>query len=136
MECSPGTTLFWDWGYHLSFKDLPFEFAAVLVSRIISRPGTDLLCLDLGHKAVAAENPPDNRIAFLNLPGAEVTGHSEEHLVVKVRNNRDFFIGQVVYGIPWHICPTTALYDRVYVIEESMFTHNWRVIARDRIIKH
>ncbi len=136
ITCSPGTTLFWDWGYNRDYKDLSFEFAAVVASRIISKPGSNLLCLDLGHKAIASENPLPQRVKFLNLPEIEFKGHSEEHLVIKVDDNSEFNIGDVYYGIPQHICPTTALFERVYVIENSKFTRTWRVTARDRMINH
>jgi D-threonine aldolase len=136
VTCSPGTTLFWDWGYDTSFKDLNFEFSAIIVTRIVSKPGNDLLCLDLGHKSIAAENPLNSRVHLLNLPVTEFIGHSEEHLVVRVKDNKKYEPGQVIYGIPHHICPTTALYERVFVIEKSRFTKTWRVIARDRMINH
>ena len=134
--CSPGTTLFWDWGYSESFKDLSFNFAAVVASRIVSKPGTGLLCVDLGHKSISSENSLNSRIHFLNLPDAGFVGHSEEHLVISVPDNTPYRIGQVLYGIPHHVCPTTALYERVYVVENSNFTKTWRVIARDRTINH
>ena len=134
--CSPGTTLFWDWGYDESFEDLSFDFAAVIISRVISKPGDNRLCLDLGHKSIASENPLESRIHFLNLPEAEFIGHSEEHLVMKVEDNSSYKIGQEIYGIPIHICPTTALYERVFVIENSKFIKTWRVTARDRMINH
>ena len=134
--CSPGTTLLWDWNYQQAFPDLPFEFASVAAARIISKPASDLLCLDLGHKAIASENPLHNRIAFLNLQHAGFIGHSEEHLVVKVEDNNKFDVGDVIYGIPFHICPTVALHDRLYAIEKSKFVRTWNVIARDRIINH
>ena len=38
VEPSPGTSVFWDWGYSSRFPDLPFEAAALLLSRIISIP--------------------------------------------------------------------------------------------------
>ena len=56
-ECSPGTTLLWDFGYHGSFPDLDYQHAAILLARVISKPANDCITLDLGHKAVAAENP-------------------------------------------------------------------------------
>ena len=56
-ETSPGTLLLWDWGYSSSFADMDFLHAAVLLTRIVSNPAKDLLCIDLGHKAVASEMP-------------------------------------------------------------------------------
>jgi len=53
--CSPGTTVLWDVASSERFPDLPFEYAAVLITRVVSIIGKNLICLDLGHKAVAAE---------------------------------------------------------------------------------
>ena len=55
VECSPGTCVLHDAGYATRYPDLPFTPAAVLLTRVISRPRPGRLCLDLGHKAVAAD---------------------------------------------------------------------------------
>ena len=57
VECSPGTAVFWDWGYTTRLPDMDFLPAALVLTRVISKPATNLLCLDLGHKAIASENP-------------------------------------------------------------------------------
>jgi len=133
VECSPGTFIFWDWGYQNIMPDEPFVFAALVVTRIISIPDADTICTDLGHKSIAAENPFP-RVHFLNLPGAEPIGQSEEHLMLRVPDTSLFAIGDVLYGVPVHICPTVALYDTVKVVENKQVADQWRVIARDRAI--
>jgi D-serine deaminase-like pyridoxal phosphate-dependent protein len=134
VECSPGTSLLWDAGYSEKFPDIPFQTAAVVVSRVISRPGIDLLCIDLGHKSIAAENPLENRVRFLNVDGLEPVSHSEEHLVLRNTRNKPVVVGDLLYGIPWHICPTTALYQEVTVIRNNRITGTWEVTARTRKI--
>lgn len=134
VECSPGTFVFWDWGYASKFTDEPFVYAALVAARIISITGSDTVTLDLGHKSVAAENPLATRVSFLNAPGAELIGQSEEHLVVKVSDSSLHAIGDVWYGVPIHICPTVALYERASVIENKLATTEWKVIARDKKI--
>ncbi|MEO6674564.1 MAG: D-TA family PLP-dependent enzyme [Ginsengibacter sp.] len=133
VECSPGTFIFWDWGYQNMMPDAPFLFAALVVTRIISIPDADTICTDLGHKSIAAENPFP-RVHFLNLPGAEPIGQSEEHLLLRVSDTSLFAVGNVLYGVPVHICPTVALYDTAKVVEDKNITGSWRVIARDRAI--
>ena len=130
---SPGTCLLWDWGYAEKFPDQKFQYAALVISRIISKIGDDKICVDLGHKSVAAENPFP-RIHFLNLPNAQQIGQSEEHLVLDVGNNTDLEIGKVLYGVPKHICPTCALYEKAYVVEDGKVGKEWRIVARDRKI--
>ncbi|RMG58409.1 MAG: D-TA family PLP-dependent enzyme, partial [Bacteroidetes bacterium] len=132
IRLSPGTFPFWDAGYGALCPELPFQPAAVLVSRVISRPGRGRLCLDLGHKAVAAENPLDQRVRFLNLAVTAWVGQSEEHLVVEVADPDAWPVGSLVYGVPWHICPTTALYQAVVPVMEGACRPAWPVVARDR----
>jgi D-serine deaminase-like pyridoxal phosphate-dependent protein len=133
VESSPGTLLLWDYGYSSSFEDMKFQHAAVLLTRIISKPGKDLLCLDLGHKAVASEMPHP-RINFLELKNYTVVGHNEEHMVIRTTKADSFKIGQVLYGIPWHICPTVDRHDTVTVIRNNMAIGEWIVEARRRKI--
>lgn len=133
VECSPGTFIFQDWGYYNLHPEQTFVFAASVITRVISVIDGKHLCVDLGHKSVAAENPQP-RIHFLNLPDAELQGHSEEHMVIKVPDTSLYPVGTVLYGIPLHICPTVALHERVGVVESNNCVAWWKVIARDRKI--
>ncbi len=129
--CSPGTSLLWDEGYRSNFPDLDFEIAALLLTRVVSNPEKNTYCLDLGYKAVASENPLP-RVVFPKLPNAQVLFQSEEHLVIK--NAEELSIGQIVFAIPIHICPTVALYDEVYVVEDNKIATKWPITARTRKI--
>ena len=133
VECSPGTFVFWDWGYKHILPDEPFEYAALLISRIISVIDEHTICTDLGHKSVAAENPLP-RVHFLNAPDVIPVNQSEEHLVLQVPEGNEYKAGDVLYGVPVHICPTVALYDKAYVIEDNNMTDDWKVIGRNRSI--
>jgi D-serine deaminase-like pyridoxal phosphate-dependent protein len=131
-ECSPGTYVFWDFGYE-KFTDLKFNLAALVLTRVISKPAANRLCLDLGHKAIAAENPPP-RVQFLNLPNATAVMHSEEHLVVETPEAANWKVGDVLYGVPRHICPTVALHDFCYPVENGVAGAPWAIEARRRKI--
>ena len=82
VECSPGTCVLHDMGYAEKFPDLPFKPAAILFTRVVSQPRPGRICLDLGHKAIAAD-PVGPRLKLLGLPDATLGGQSEEHLVVE-----------------------------------------------------
>ena len=133
VEVSPGTFVFWDKGYNNILPDMDFLFAAVIVTRIISIINKNTLCVDLGHKAIAAENPLP-RIEFLNISNAKPISQSEEHLVVAVADTNEHKVGDIWYGVPIHICPTVALYDEVMVVENEIVAATWKVLARDRKI--
>jgi D-serine deaminase-like pyridoxal phosphate-dependent protein len=133
VECSPGTLVFSDLGTARNFPDLDFLHAALVFTRVVSHPGAGRLCVDLGHKAVAAENPHP-RVEFLNLPDARAVGHSEEHLVLETPRAAAFPVGASLYGLPWHICPTVALHDEAVIVREGAVVDRWPVTARTRKI--
>jgi D-serine deaminase-like pyridoxal phosphate-dependent protein len=134
VECSPGTFVYWDRGYEVGIPEQPFLPAVLVVTRVVSLPDATKLCLDVGHKSVSAENELAKRIYFLNAPGLVPTGQSEEHLVVEAGKGHHYKIGDVLYGIPHHVCPTVALHERIYTIENNTLTGEWLNSARDRKI--
>jgi D-serine deaminase-like pyridoxal phosphate-dependent protein len=133
VQCSPGTYVFSDFGYGESLPDLPFDVAALVLTRVVSKPSARHLCLDLGHKAIASENPHP-RGKFLNLPEAQATMHSEEHLVVETPLADEFRVGDVLYGVPRHICPTVALHADAVVVRNARAAERWSVAARARVL--
>ena len=133
VECSPGTCVFWDAGYAKKCPALPFISAALVLTRVVSRPGENRLCLDLGHKAIASEMPHP-RVVFPQLPDAVAISHSEEHLVLETPRASEFPIGTALYGIPWHICPTVALHAQALVVENGRAETSWPITARSRVL--
>lgn len=134
VECSPGTFIYWDKGYSDTCPEQEFLPAAVLVARVISLPSTNRVCSDLGHKSVAAENELGKRVFFLNVNDLTPVGQSEEHLVLEAPEGHGHQIGDVLYALPYHICPTVALYEKVFTVENGKLTGEWKNIARDRKI--
>ena len=131
-QCSPGTTILWDAGYGGKFPDLPFLPAAVLVTRVVSKPTPGRFTIDLGHKAVAADPAPP-RATILECPDATFPSHSEEHLVVETPDADSFSIGQVLHAIPMHICPTVALHSEAVVVNgNGTIVATWPIAARAR----
>ncbi|MGB6153012.1 MAG: D-TA family PLP-dependent enzyme [Pricia sp.] len=130
VEASPGTTLLWDAGYGGLFPDMEFLHAAVLMTRIISKPATKVLCLDLGHKHIAPEMAFP-RVQFLNLDNGHQKGQSEEHFVVECHTAENYQVGDVIYALPIHICPTVAKYDYIQVVSEGQIIDSWKVAARN-----
>ena len=133
VEVCPGTPLLWDQGYADTYKDLKFLPAAVLVGAIVSKPADNLICLNLGHKSVAAEMPPP-RLKILNFEKLEQVSHSEEHLVVECIESKQYAIGTICYAIPTHICPTVLKYDKVLTVIDGTITGHWKIAARDHIL--
>jgi D-serine deaminase-like pyridoxal phosphate-dependent protein len=133
VQCSPGTVALWDASYAGKLPDLDFRPAAVLLTRVVSKPGSNRLCLDLGHKAVASEMPHP-RVVFPDLPDAQFVTHSEEHLVLESEAARRLEVGDVLLGVPWHVCPTVALHAEAVLIEGGKVKGQSRIDARVRKI--
>lgn len=131
VECSPGTSVLHDVGYAAKYPDLPFTPAAALLTRVVSRPRSGRITLDLGHKAVAAD-PAGPRLIIPALAGATIGGQSEEHLVVETPDAGLYPPGTPFLAFPTHICPTCALHRRAYVVEAGRLVDEWPVTARDR----
>lgn len=134
IECSPGTYIYWDKGYEQILAEQHYSFAALVITRIISKPTPDILCIDLGHKSIASENPLANRVYFLNAPHLEAIGHSEEHMTLKAREGNTFAVGDVLYGVPYHVCPTIALHDEANIIRNYKVIDHWANLSRNRKI--
>ncbi|NNJ88925.1 MAG: D-TA family PLP-dependent enzyme [Eudoraea sp.] len=130
VEVSPGTTLLWDERYSSSFQDMKFLHAAVLLTRVISKPKPNIICLDLGHKSIAPEMDFP-RVKIFGLEDCEQTGQSEEHLVLRCPPGKVAEVGDTFYAVPMHICPTVAKYPKTHTVTNGKVTGSWKVAARD-----
>lgn len=134
IECSPGTFIYWDFGYQRAFTEQAYLTAALVLTRVVSLPDKTRICVDLGHKSIASENVLEKRVRFLNAPELKFIGHSEEHLVLDAGAGHQYQLGDVLYGLPYHICPTVALYSGATVIVNKKVNGEWKIQARERKI--
>jgi D-serine deaminase-like pyridoxal phosphate-dependent protein len=132
IELSPGTCAFHDIGYAQMFPDLDFHPASLLLTRVISRPTADRVTFDLGYKAVASDPPADRRVAFPDIPDAQLVLQNEEHLVVQTAHAEKYQPGDELLAIPRHTCPTSALHKQAFIVSEGRLVDRWDVAARDR----
>lgn len=135
VECSPGTFVLHDAGYGPKYADLAgITPAAVLLTRVVSRPTATRVTLDLGNKAVAADPALEKRVTLLDFPDYTTVGHNEEHLIVETAGASAYKPGDVVYALPGHICPTVALHNHVLVAKGGKVVGKWNVAARMRML--
>ncbi len=136
IELSPGTSVLSDFNYGRDYRDMAgIAHAALLLTRVISKPADNLLTVDLGYKAVASDQPAGRRCNFPELPDVEQIQHSEEHLVLRTSAARRYEVGDILYAIPAHICPTVALHAELQVVEGNQATGSWPVSARHRLYR-
>ena len=129
---SPGTSFIHDFGYDVNFPDLACTPAAVVASRVVSHPGPQMFTADCGCKAIATDPAPE-RGTIAGMPQAKTVMQNEEHWVFRLPEGESVPpIGAVLYIIPTHICPTSALYPEILVAEGGHLMKTWPVTARNR----
>jgi len=131
-RASPGTVVYCD---ATAMEQLPQEFgyvcAALVLSRVVSRPTTEMITCDAGHKTISVDcGVPNCLAAGTNL---EPLRPSEEHLPIRVpKNVTSPQLGDLLYLIPRHICPTVNNFDWALIVAEERILAVERVNARGR----
>jgi D-serine deaminase-like pyridoxal phosphate-dependent protein len=127
---SPGTVVYSD---ATSLVQLPAEWgyqpAAVVVSTVVSHPKANYLTCDAGHKSVSADAgiPTCNVIGH---PGLRPLKPSEEHLPMEVQSGDRPDIGEALYLVPRHVCPTVNNFDDALIISDNRVSAVEHVTAR------
>jgi D-serine deaminase-like pyridoxal phosphate-dependent protein len=135
LECSPGTLVLHDNGYGSKFADLSgFVPAALVLTRVISKPAQGRVTFDLGYKAIASDPPAGQRFVLLDLPDARAVAQNEEHLVIETAQADRLQPGDEVLAIPTHVCPTVSMHQQAYLIEKGRLTDIWDITARGRVL--
>lgn len=138
VYCSPGTLFINDYGYASRFKDLHIEPAAAILTRVISVPKSGTFTLDLGYKGIASD-PAGIRGKIVGLKHYNQLFQSEEHWVFKMEEGYEEEcpkVGEEFFVVPTHICPTSALYPSIVVVENQEMIDEWIVTARNRKISY
>lgn len=130
---SPGTVVYGD---ATSLAQLSEEYgyapAVLVLTRVVSRPSENIVTCDAGHKTVSAD---------AGVPTCIVVGRSElmprtpseEHLPIAVaRGTAAPRIGEVLYLLPRHICPTVNNFDNALLVRNGEVESMERVSARGR----
>ncbi|MFI3325073.1 MAG: D-TA family PLP-dependent enzyme [Clostridia bacterium] len=133
---SPGTCIINDFGYASNYLELTHIPAAVVLGRVISRPSKNTFTLDIGVKAIASD-PKAERGQIVGFEYAKTVIQNEEHWVLEVPENKISEIpeiGEILFAIPTHVCPTSVLYPSAIVVENGQNIGNWEVTARNRFI--
>ena len=130
---SPGTVVYND---ATSLAQLPAEYAyqpaALMLTRVVSRPRAGVVTCDAGHKAVSAD---------AGVPTCVVVGHaeltplspSEEHLPMSVAGGAAGpQVSEALYLLPRHICPTVNNFDCALLARDGRIESVERVTARGR----
>lgn len=132
MFGSPGTSIYWDGGYSSLLSDLPFRWAAFVLTQVVDiYPEQQLFTTDLGSKAVAPDRPLAERALLPAYPEAQLVSQSEEHGVFESADLPP--LGSYLLAVPGHVCPTTVKYPySLWIDPNGKVTGRNEHTARDR----
>ena len=71
------------------------------------------------------------RVTLLGKEQCSQVKHSEEHLVVACQEAEKHSVGDLLYAIPTHICPTVIKYERVLTVSAGKINGSWAIAARN-----
>lgn len=114
---SPGTLVYFD-ARSAECEELDYEFAAFVLSSVVSHPAAGIVTVDAGSKALAAEAGSPVAITP-EWPGLAARTPSEEHLPFDVVSGESPSRGTLVALVPRHVCPTVNLAEAAWVIDDE-----------------
>jgi D-serine deaminase-like pyridoxal phosphate-dependent protein len=134
-QISPGTIVYCD---ATCLAQLPAEYGyapgALVLTRVVSRPHQGIITCDAGHKAVSADAGVPTCVV-LGHPGVTPLAPSEEHLPMALSpvQNRETAgprVGEALYLLPRHVCPTVNNFDSALIVQEGQIASVEKVTAR------
>jgi D-serine deaminase-like pyridoxal phosphate-dependent protein len=127
---SPGTVVYNDMTSLEQLSGLGYAPAALVLTTVVSHPTPDTVTCDAGHKSVSAD---------AGVPTCKVLEHesfqplkpSEEHLPINCGTSDACpAIGDQLYLLPRHVCPTVNNFDEALFVEDGRIGPAERVSAR------
>lgn len=127
---SPGTVVYGD---ATSLAQLPSEYgyapAVLVLTRVVSHPCEGMATCDAGHKAVSAD---------AGVPTCLVVGHpelmplspSEEHLPLRSETGQVPSLGEDLFLLPRHVCPTVNNFDSALIVRNGRLESLEQISAR------
>ena len=130
---SPGTVVYCDAS---SMAQLPEEYgyrpAALVLTRVVSRPHAGIVTCDAGHKTVSADAGVPTCVV-LGYPDLTPLSPSEEHLPIEVKEGTSSpQVGDELFLVPRHVCPTVNNFDDALLVRNGKIESEAKVSARGR----
>lgn len=133
-EYRPGTYIYLDRYQVAKGVGTLDDCALTVLATVVSHPTPTRAILDSGSKALSSDTlglPEFGEL--LGMPGARVTGLSEEHGTVTLAHGAALGIGERVRVVPDHCCVVTNLFDQVHLIDGDKVLETLPVAARGKM---
>jgi D-serine deaminase-like pyridoxal phosphate-dependent protein len=132
-EYRPGTYIYMD-RYQIVHGAATIDDCALSVlATVVSHPTATRAIVDAGSKALSSDTLGLSDFGeVLGMPGATVSGLSEEHGKLLLADGASLSIGERVRLIPDHCCVVVNLFDQVHLISGERVLETLPVAARGR----
>jgi D-serine deaminase-like pyridoxal phosphate-dependent protein len=131
-RASPGTIVYSDLNSMSQLSLAGYQPAAMVISRVVSHPAANRFTCDAGHKALAIDCGVPN-CAVAGRPDLKPDSPSEEHLPVAMPEGAQRpAIGELIYLIPRHVCPTVNNFNEALIVANGEILGVEPVSARGR----
>ncbi len=130
QRISPGTVVYNDTTSLEQLSEYRYVPAAAVLSTVVSHPTAEYVTCDAGHKSVSADAGVPT-CSVIGHPGLRPLKPSEEHLPIEGAASHDLpAIGDQLYLIPRHVCPTVNNFDEALLVVDGRIVAVERVTAR------
>jgi D-serine deaminase-like pyridoxal phosphate-dependent protein len=133
-EMRPGTYVFNDDNLRVLGMVSEEELALKILATVISKPNGRRLTLDAGSKTLTSDTSLIRGHGVIEgYPELRISRLSEEHGVVEIEEE-DFHlnVGDRVWIVPNHVCPTVNLADSLYGVRNGKVEKVFHVAARGK----
>lgn len=131
-EIRPGTYVFYDASSLEAKCCLESDCALRVITTVVSTAVPGQCLIDAGSKTFSSDmtRGPNTFGHFVGRPWT-MRKMNEEHGYVEVRDRAR--VGEKVWVIPSHVCPTVNLHDEVYYGRDGKVEGSWKVAARGKV---
>lgn len=131
-EIRPGTYVFYDASSLEAKCCLESDCALRVITTVVSTAVPGQCLIDAGSKTFSSDmtRGPGTFGHFVGRPWT-MRKMNEEHGYVEVRDK--VRVGEKVWVIPSHVCPTVNLHDEIWYGRDGRVEGSWKVTARGRV---
>ncbi len=131
-EIRPGTYVFYDASSLEAKCCLESDCALRVITTVVSTAVPGQCLIDAGSKTFSSDatRGPGTFGHFVGRPWT-MRKMNEEHGYVEVRDRAR--VGEKVWVIPSHVCPTVNLHDEVWYGRDGRVEGSWKVAARGKV---
>ena len=116
VECSPGTSVFWDWSYTAEPPGPRLPAGRARPDAHRQQTGSEPSLPGSRPQGDRVGEPAASRVSCWRCRKRRPSATARNISCSKRARAGEFSVGSHFYGMPWHICPTVALHNEAVVI--------------------